>query len=201
MRNTLGLVLLGLCALFAAAEQPGPLEPPVRNESSEAVRTPETVTQGWPKAARSEALALIDKYGEPDDFDESSLVWRRNGPWLETIVYREPRPSLTRAGGDKDIVEQSIPYGVPTGKIAALERFDDRLDVDPATGELSARSQSEDLNYLALNLADDIVKNRRSPLQARDFYRRTLKFAASGKTSPYLEGFMFHVQPGSGSPL
>ena len=191
-----GLIVFGLGALRARSEQPGPLEPPVLNENSAAVKTPERVIRNWPALSMQEARVLIAKYGEPDDFDDDSLVWHWNGPWQETIVYRKARPSFTD-GRKADILEQSIRYDVPQKKIAALERFDDRLEFDKASGELSARSGSESGNYLALNLADEIVGGKRTPSQARDFYRRTLKLAASGKSSPYLQGFLFHVRRGS----
>jgi hypothetical protein len=194
-----GLIAVGVSAHRAASEQPGPLEPPVMNESWDAVKTPEMVIRKWPEFPLREARALIARYGEPDRFDDGSLAWDQNGPWLETIVYREPRPSFT-AGRGRDILEQSIPYAVPQDKIAELERFDDRLEFDKASGELSSRSGSETLNYLALNLADEIVNGKRTANQARDFYRRTLSLEASGKSSPYLQGFLFHIRPASPAP-
>jgi hypothetical protein len=191
-----GLIVFALGALRARSEQPGPLEPPIRNETSAAVQTPERVIRNWPALPMREARVLIDKYGEPDRFDDDSLVWENNGPWQETIVYRKARPTFTD-GREEDILEQSISYDVPQDKLAALERFDDRLEVDRPIGELSSRSGNENENYLALNLADEIVGGKRTPSQARDFYRRTLKLAASGKSSPYLQGFLFHVRGGS----
>ena len=190
-----GLVLLGLCALAAPALEPGPNEPPVLNETSAAVQTPETVIRDWPEGPRGAARALIAKYGDPSGFDENRLVWHNVGPWQETAVYREPPESSGHRG--EDILEQSIAYVVPENKLADLNRFDRRLDFDKPSGELVARSESESLNYLALNLADEIVNGKRSPDAARDFYRKTLKLSAAGKTSPYMNGFLFPLRRGA----
>jgi len=59
--------------------------------------------------------------------------------------------------------------------------------------DLAARSNSEELNRLCLNLADDIARGRRTPAEARRFYRRTLSLALSGKSSPYMERLVFPV--------
>jgi hypothetical protein len=80
---------------------------------------------------------------------------------------------------------------VPETKRAALRRFDARVAFDPETGELSAQSESERFNYLALNLADEIVNGKRTADQAKDFYLKTSRLAASGKSSPYMDGFLF----------
>lgn len=185
-------VLLALCAFGASAEIPGPDEPPVRNETTAAVQTPETVVQQWPERSRGAALALIEKYGEPDLFDEDSLTWDENGPWDETVVYREA-PLVSIEDDGRNILKQSIDYDadVPEKKIAALGRFDARVEFDPETGELSAQSEGENLNYLALNLADEIVSGKRTADQAKDFYLKTTRLAAAGKMSPYMEGFLF----------
>lgn len=185
-----GLGILGLCALGAPAEQPGPHEPAVLNENDAAVRTPEAVIRKWPDRPRATAGALIAKYGEPSSFDDDSLVWYNKGPWRQTVVYREAPHSFMGYHG-KDILEQWISYVVPENRIAELKRFDNRIAVDKAGGELSARSESENLNYLALNLADEILAGKRRPDAARDFYLKTMKLSASGKSSPYMDGFLF----------
>jgi hypothetical protein len=55
------------------------------------------------------------------------------------------------------------------------------------------------MNILALNLADEIVTDRRSVEDARDFYRETAQLSRSGKTSRYTEGFLFELHNDSGS--
>jgi hypothetical protein len=49
-----------------------------------------------------------------------------------------------------------------------------------------------------LNIADDIVMERQDSTTGRDFYRKTVKLSKSGKTSPYMNGFLF--MPGVEAP-
>lgn len=150
-----------------------------------AERRAETALRDWPAPSRGVAEAMIKEYGEPDRFNRSMLVWNDNGDWKRSVVYRGPRP-----GG---ILEQTINYVVPDEKVSALERFDKRLRFDFAAGELSARSGSEKENYLILNLAEEIIDDKRGVEDSREFEAETEALLASGKPSPYLDGFRFSM--------
>ena len=193
-----GLGLLGVCALGAAAEEELPYTPPATIGTSAEVKTPETVIENWPGRSRSTARALIAKYGEPSRFTDNDLVWIKNGPWRKTVVYRDAPRGFMHG---KDILEQSVGYTVPDGKIAAVKSFDGQLKFDKGNRELSSRAENENLNFLALNLADEIVNDKRSPDEARDFYRRTMKLTESGKSSAYTDGFLFPLSVDPSSTL
>lgn len=181
--------MLGAYALAASAELPVPDEIHAAPGKA-ALKTPETAISSWPARPQRQARALIAKYGKPRSFDGDKLVWGKHGPWREIIVYRKaPRSFLGYHG--KDILEESIAYVVPAGKIPALARFDNRLRVDKAGRRLSSRSENESLNILALNLADEIVAGKRTPEDARDLYRKTTRLAESGKTSGYMQRLLF----------
>jgi hypothetical protein len=187
------LVVATAAGLFAQpGAQPDVSMERMETESSQSAQTPETVIKGWPEQARSIARAMIEKYGQPSRFSADAVVWYDNAPWQKTVVYRVAWPhSVTMR--DKDYLEQTIGYQVPNDKVNALKRFDKRLDVNQTSGELSSRSESESMNILALNLADEIVNDRRSVEDARDFYRETARLSRSGKSSRYLEGFLFEL--------
>jgi hypothetical protein len=53
---------------------------------------------------------------------------------------------------------------------------------------------SDLVNFLALNIADEIIRGRRDVRGAIAFYRRTLDLAAAGKTSPYMTRLLFRTQ-------
>ncbi|HAM35131.1 MAG TPA: hypothetical protein DEB40_00265 [Elusimicrobia bacterium] len=163
-----------------------------KTHPSASARTAETIIRDWPERARGAARAMIEKYGKPNRGSADALVWYNNGPWQKTVVYRRawPQSAATR---EDDFLEQTIAYQVPNDKINALKRFDPRLSVNKIRAELSCRSESESANFLALNLADEIVVNKRSVESARDFCLKTRRLARSGKTSPYLEGFLFEM--------
>ncbi|NNN04905.1 MAG: hypothetical protein HKL90_03295 [Elusimicrobia bacterium] len=165
-----------------------------------AARTAESVIQNWPERSRDTARALIAEYGEPAAFSGEALVWSGNGAWKKTVVHRGAWPRLL-VMKDRNYLEQAISYRVPEDKIAALKMFDSRVQVDPVDGELSSRAESEKMNYLALNMAVEIIDEKRSVEDASAFYRREAELAAAGKSSPYLEGFTFNVDAGaSGAP-
>lgn len=138
----------------------------------------------WPTASRLAAEAMLEKYGVPSAADDDKLSWSDNGGWKRTTVYRLPRE-----GGD--VLEQTISYAVPRDKRADLAKLDFMVTVNQADRELSATSESEQTNYLALNLADDVVHDRRTPEDASDFYMATVKLSQSGRNSPYMQGLMF----------
>ena len=166
--------------------------PATRIAHAAAAATPEAVIQTWPAPERATAGAMLAKYGPPNQFDRRALVWFNNGNWKRTIVYRQPLHHSAKAPG-KDFLQQTVGYIVPDDKIAVVKRFNSRLEVSPTAGELTFASDSEATNLLALNLADEIVAGKRSVAQAREFFAKTSRLAASGKSSPYLDGLRFDV--------
>ncbi len=184
------------CALFgqtantSAADTDG-----AKTNSVESGATAETIIKRWPGIARITAEAMIEKYGEPQRVWKLSLVWFNNGPWEKTVVYGDASPEQAKKGF---YLEQSIGYKVPDDKIQALTDFDKGISVDKAQGELSARSDTESMNYLALRMADDIITGKRTVADARDFYAKTRELSMAGKTSPYLGGLLFIFPKGEG---
>lgn len=157
---------------------------------SSPVLTPESVIQGWPEVPRDIARVMISKYGEPERFTADDLVWRDNGAWRQSVVYRSTRPDFIETR-DTDYLQQTISYQVPEDKIADLRLFDKSIQVDRSKAEISSWSQSEPMNYLALNLAEEIITGKRTVDDARDFYSKMQELSQSGKSSPYLNGFVF----------
>lgn len=151
---------------------------------------PESVIESWPKDIQTQARALIERYGKPSASDANALVWFNNGPWRKTVLHRE---GFTKGvvGKDRDHLEQVISYPVPEEKVADIQKFDKRIEVNRATDEMSSRADTESMNFLALNLADEIVKGERSVQGARVFYRRVKLLEKTGKSSPYLDGLLF----------
>ncbi|HXT00132.1 MAG TPA: hypothetical protein VN915_05620 [Elusimicrobiota bacterium] len=175
-----GLALLLSPALGAA-----------REARAGAAASPEVVVGIWPESHRATARALIEKYGRPEQYDSHALAWFNNGIWKRTIVYRVgPIPGPNR---DKQFLQQTVGYIVPADKVAALKKFDKRLEVSQTAGEMTFTSDREATNLLALNLADEIVTGKRTVASARAFFMRTTVLAAAGKSSPYRRDLRFDV--------
>ena len=115
----------------------------------------------WPDPSRRAAANMIGEYGQPHEVTDTMLVWHAVAPWKRVVVWRDavphdfPRPHA-------DVLEQAIDYRVPAEKLADLARFEGSILVDRTRGELAARSQSEEMNRLALNLAHDLLRGKRT---------------------------------------
>lgn len=157
-----------------------PLEPRERTRSADARR----VISEWPAASQRTAEAIMEKYGPPDMAVASRLVWYDNGAWKITAVYRNPYENI-------DVLEQTISYTVPAEMVPALERLDLALRLSHDDRQLSVVSESEETNVLALNLADEVVREVKSPEEARAFYLKTVVEANAGKSSPYTKSLLF----------
>jgi hypothetical protein len=69
-----------------------------------------------------------------------------------------------------DSVQNFVDYRVPPDKATALAEFDGSVIVERTAGEVSARCHDEQAHFLALNLMHDIVTDRKSVQEARDYY-------------------------------
>lgn len=144
----------------------------------------QVITQDWPERSKKIAVVMVEKYGQPDSADDNCLIWHGKGPWKRTIVHRQgARPDA--------VLEQAVNYRVPLAKFKELELFEPRLSPNRTRNELSMRSESEPMNFLAVNLADEIIVGWKGADEARGFSAQISKLAKSGKSSPYLEGLRF----------
>lgn len=148
------------------------------------------VLSGWGEEAGLVARRVAAKYGSPDETTAEGLVWRRRGPWKRILVRRDA-VSREFPVSHSEYLEQTISYAVPAEKFAELAKFDGGLLADRGRGELTARSDREEANILALNLADEISRGKRSVDDARKFAKLTLSAASAGKESAYTQGLLF----------
>ena len=143
----------------------------------------EKAVASWPEASRRMALAMIDRHGQPDRIMAGSLTW--------IGLYRGRRTVVHRAPAGEGTVEQVVVYRVPAGRAADVARFDDRIGIDEASSELSARTDSVRSCFLVLNLAHEVASGFKTPDEAREFRDRQERLALAGKSSPYREGLLF----------
>ena len=158
-----------------------------------------TTIQSWPKEARKAAEMMIQKYGQPDEVTAMRVVWHDNGPWKRTVVTKEetdhafPMPH-------KDVLEQVIDYRVSTDKVDDLAKYDGSVIVERTKGELSARCDKEEANFLALNLANDVATGKKSAEEARETYAQTIKALMAGNPDPYVQKLQFASQQSAADP-
>jgi hypothetical protein len=163
---------------------------------------------GWPQKTQRLGAQLVTKYGPPAETTERQITWYGNGPWKRTTLYKE-EIQHNFANPHKDVLEQTINYRVPLEKFAELAQFNGSLVPNRTRGELSGASDGEDTNFLALNVADDIVKGERNLEQALTYYAQIIRAKMIKEPESYLEGLKFKpaktsadtADPGEIAPL
>jgi len=151
--------------------------------------TVEGIIANWKATPQEVARTVIAKYGMPQEATAMRLVWHNNGPWKRTELVNEEIPhSFPKQ--HPDMLKQTISYQVPTDKFDELAEYDGSVIAERTKGEISARCDKEEANFLALNLADDIVKGKKSVKDARKFYAETI---LEMKNMDYTKGFLFQV--------
>ncbi|MDD5305209.1 MAG: hypothetical protein PHS14_19080, partial [Elusimicrobia bacterium] len=123
-RTTLGLLLLAACAPAGARAQFG--EDTDFTEIALSGRTAESIILAWPTYSYRLARLMISKYGQPTEATDQRITWLDNGPWMRTVVYRDP-PGRTY-NRSKGRLEQSAAYRVPAARLDALARFDKGIE-------------------------------------------------------------------------
>jgi hypothetical protein len=149
------------------------------------------VSSGWAEKPRLAARLMLARYGAPDVVGSSRLIRHGNGPWKRTIVRDLPRPYAGAAEADLGVLEQTVAYNLNPEQAASLSEFSPRLSADAAAMEMTSRGDREEINFLRLNLANDVLLRAISPPDARSAYARILDMEAAGKTTPYLLGLRF----------
>jgi hypothetical protein len=150
----------------------------------------------WGAQSSAAGRKLLDEYGPPDDATVNKLTWDHRGGWKRTIVWNFSgfqRHRIYSASGKLAVMEQTVDYPLTFAQSVSLQSFSGDLIVDAARGELSSCAGSEALDYLTLNLADEIVRGAATVPQARETYARVVELTAAGKSSPYTDGLLFAV--------
>lgn len=162
--------------------------------ASQRVSLAEDIISGWSKTSRLTAAAMIEEYGPPDAIAVDGLGWKYKNPW-KRIIVRDRTDILVSAQGTADSLEQTVAYRVPEDKRLELEAFSDKIRISQDGTSMSARSDAEALNFLTLNLADEIGRGVLDAAQARQSYQRAVDLSRAGKSSALMERLMFPSNP------
>jgi len=148
------------------------------------------MTESWPAMPRQAVETMIAKYGNPTEITSTMVIWKNNGPWKKTVIYKEEIPHDFPMA-HTDFVQQTIEYKVPLGKYDELARYDGSVIVERTKGTMSARCDKEEMNFLALNLAHDVATGQKTVHQAREYYAMAAMKFKQGGTDPYLQKLQF----------
>lgn len=153
--------------------------------------TVEDVIKNWPKEPQASAKRLLEYYGPPNEYSESTLTWydTKDG-WKRSVLSKEEAPHNFPAP-HTDFLEQFINYKVPIDRYDDLAAYDGSVIAERTKGELSARCGGTSMNFVAINLAHDVVSGKRTVAQAREEYTRLYKAYQNGEKPPYTQAFQF----------
>lgn len=190
--NRLPLLVI---ALSLTACMKGRVESSASGDVEPMMRVDAKMLASWPMKNRETANTLLGKYGQPDVVDDQVLIWHNRGPFVKIALMRDavqhdwPMPHT-------DFLTQTVKHRVPADKVEQLWRFDGSVWAHRTRGELMAQCDIEANNYLALNVAHDLIMGKRSVSEARDFFAKTAMAYKNGdRSSPYMNGLLFAPEP------
>ncbi|MFC0534189.1 hypothetical protein [Phytohabitans kaempferiae] len=154
--------------------------------------TLERVVGDWPPEAREAAARTAERYGPPDEAMPSRLVWNRALPWKRVVVNRDPvEHRFPQPHNDR--IEGWIDLSVPAEATADLAAFNGSIRVERTRGEVAIGCDVEPINFLALNLAHDLIRGRVGVEEARREYTEMVAGHMMGIAQPYTSGFAFEL--------
>lgn len=147
----------------------------------------------WPMASQKAVEATVKSYGEPSSSSAEEMVWRNAGIW-EIIRVSKNETKHSFPVEHTDMMKMTIYHKVPVDKMSELGTFDGSVTFDRTQGYLSARCDLEANNFLALNLAHDIITDKKSVEEARTAYADIIKEKMEGKSPEYMAKLQFNVE-------
>src|SRR6188768_734331 len=90
----------------------------------------------WTKSSQFLARELMNQYGRPREHTASMLIWKNNGPWKETILFKEEM-CHTFPSSHEDVLQQTILYKVPVEKFNDLAGFNGSITANSTNGTLT----------------------------------------------------------------
>jgi hypothetical protein len=161
-----------------------------------------------------ESYASFDKYQATDRFGTGHFtnihrfrcrcrfaqpMFARHAQWDASRFLGERRKMANIS--DTDFLAETVRYRVPSDRLDDLGRYDGSVWFQRTRGELTAQCDMEELNNLALNLANEVVTRWRTVDDARAFYAMTaMAFKQGDRSSPYLNGLRFTPQLSNADP-
>lgn len=207
MKTFVALVSPLILALSVSAQQPIGADPERGSDISRMLRAGveaftggqrqggvslQQVTANWNETARTAAKQMYDKYGAPQEVTANRLIWRDNRPWKSTVVINEEVPHNFPVAHN-DVLEQTLAIDVPVEKYTELAQFDGSVTASRTTGELAASCDREENNFIALNLASDIIAGKLNVQQARQRLAELAQAVKNGQQPTYATGIQFNL--------
>lgn len=191
--------MFGTLAVLGVLAMPTMASAQMRDGMKMSMDQMQSMMSTWPQASRDAAKFMTDKYGPPAAMTSEMASWGKTGPWKRTVVYGKEYPHEF-PGHHTDVMQQWVDYKAPPNHYSTLAAYDGSVVMERTSGEMSARCDKEGANFLALNLADEIVRGKRSVEDARKMYGEQIMAMKAGQSAPYTERIMFGMMSGTNDP-
>ncbi len=153
----------------------------------------------WPEASKMAVEEITAKYGKPDGVTADELFWLKKGVWQKICITKmESKHSFPI--DHTDMMQTTINYDVPEDKMDDLGKFDGSVTFDRTQGTMSARCDKEGNNFLALNLANDIITGKKTVASARKAYGDIVKLKMKGGNPLYMAKLTFTPKLNTADP-
>jgi hypothetical protein len=152
----------------------------------------EQVTANWNETARNAARQMFEKYGAPQEVTTNRLVWHDNRPWKRTEVINQDVPH-NFPSQHTDVLAQTLAIDVPVDKFGDLAAFDGSVSANRTAGEFTACCNREEHNFIALNLASDVISGRLTVPQARQRLAELVQQSDGGQRVSYAGDVRFNL--------
>ena len=188
-------------ASTSSAQPTAPQEPATVQAATRAPSTSKPTREAaiamlgtWKATPKKTGMAILEKYGPPDEMTRTRMVWINTGPWVWSILTNDPTPHQFPVAHE-DVLEQAISYAIPEDRVDELAHYDGSIVANRTQGELSARCDKEEANFLAVNLANDVAKGAKTVDASRQYYAAAIdKFMKHGQLDPYMKALQFEPQ-------
>lgn len=190
--KNLTLLVTALLLSGNAAAQQGNNSPDRKGQGLTNPAQVAKATASWPKASRDAIKFMTDKYGAPTAVTADAVMWGKTGPWKRTLIFRAEAPHKFPKP-HTDVMQQWVDYKAPWDKFDELAAYDGSVVMERTAGEMSARCDKEAANFLAVNLADEVARGKRSVDDARAKYGEQIKAMMAKQPAPYTEKLLFNV--------
>lgn len=101
----------------------------------------------------------------------------------------------------KDVLEQVVDYKtLNKDQVSELWSYDGSVFMRRTPGEMAAMCDAEAANILALNLAHEIINDKRTVDEARIEYGQQILLFKNGKPTKYVQELVFDQPEKAGDP-
>lgn len=135
--------------------------------------------ESWPDHSRGAAKAMIERYKLPQEVTSTKLTWFENGKFKRSTVHRDGALHQFPMA-HFDVLEQVIDYRIPFNKVDDLWNFNGSIVLAKTIGEMSTWANNEEMNILTLNLAHEVITDKRSANEARKELTKIISLAMKG---------------------